>query len=219
MQQTYRQSSRRLTPWLVVLMLVGFVGYAQPTYAAEVVLDTIQVNSGGEITMRASGFGNREVVNSWVSSGTDATVITTADAVSTAGGAVYLTLKVGRFWQPGWWAITIRGSKSNAKAIGTFEILATPPDGVVNSDRSEAYPSSRINFRGTGYAAGEIVTVWATLPDRTAVASPLNLRANATGDVYFYYDLPAGALAGQWYMTAYGLESQRLLVGTFTVLR
>jgi hypothetical protein len=199
------------------VLLLGIIGNAHPVSAAEATLDTIRVNSGGELSMRASGFGARQVINSWVS-GTDGSVITTENAVSTQGGAVYLTIKIGRFWQPGLWAITILGSESGSKAIATFEIVGTPPDGTLISDRAEANPSTRINFRGAGFTPGEIVKGWVTQPDGTAVALPEDLRSDGSGNVYFSYDVPTNGRPGMWFMTAYGLQSQRLLVGAFTVL-
>jgi hypothetical protein len=214
MQPTYRR-------WWLVLPLIIMIALvlitAPPAHAAEATLDTIQVKPGGTLSLRASGFGAREVVNSWVS-GTDGSVFPTENGVSTQGGAVYLTIRIGRFWQPGWWAITILGSESGSKAIATFEIIPAPPDGTLATDRAQVFGGEHINARGTGFAPAEVVKAWVTLPDGTATAIASELRADRNGDVYLAYDVPASAAPGTWYITAYGTESQRLLVGSWAVL-
>ena len=69
-----------------------------------------------------------------------------------------------------------------------------------------------------GFLTDEVVKIWATRPDGAAQALPGD-PGRAGADIYFAYDLPVDAPAGTWWMTAYGMRSERLLVVSFVVVR
>lgn len=76
----------------------------------------------------------------------------------------------------------------------------------------------RMVSAGYGFLPGDTVSIWATRPDQSTVALP----AMVVGDsqqIVFDFEIPPGALGGDWAMTAYGRRSDRLLVGLFTVQR
>ena len=63
-----------------------------------------------------------------------------------------------------------------------------------------------------------MIKVWATTPSEQALA----VESAITQDhdkIFFPFDIPARGPAGTWFMTAYGTQSQRLLIVSFTVRR
>ncbi len=124
-----------------------------------------------------------------------------------------------RFWEPGYWAITVHGIDSKAEGIATFEVQAGPPSGRLDSDAAVISPGGRINFHGYGFKNYELVSVWVTRPDGSAEKLKGSPLTAVGAEVYFYYDTLPGALDGVWSMTAYGNESDRLLITTFEIKR
>jgi hypothetical protein len=56
-----------------------------------------------------------------------------------------------------------------------------------------------------------------TNPD--GLTYPIKKQINSQqGEIWFSYIVPVNATPGTWYVTAYGLQSERLLVSSFTVL-
>jgi hypothetical protein len=185
------------------------------TPAASSTVDRIQVKAGETITVKATGFNANEKVSSWASSARGSVYPTTGGTADSSGN-VTLTFRLGRFWEPTWWASTVHGLSSGLEAITTFEVLASPPDGTLDVDTTSVAPGGRISFHGGGFANGEVVSVWVTRPDGTTTSISTNLPST-NGDIYFFYDVPVGAAPGVWSATAYGTTSNRLLVVTFTV--
>lgn len=211
--------------WSIMMLGAALVAPSSPVAhaaGAEITLDTITAKAGRTLTVRGRNFQKGEVVASWASSASGA-VFPTGAADADRYGDIVLMITVKRFWEPTWWAITLRGESSTQEAVATFKVEAVPPDGALAVSPTAIAVGARINFKGSGFSDGESVKAWATRPDLTAVpltdqpqADP---RAVSGGDVYFFYDVPAAGPAGSWYMTAYGTRSERLLVVAFTVTR
>ena len=122
-----------------------------------------------------------------------------------------------RFWEPGWWALTVYGQYSFIRTIVRFEITPTIPDGRLEIDRSTARPGETLNFRGAGFTDGEAISVWASRP--VGVVNTFTPDLSSTnGVIEFGYELPSNAANGDWSMTAYGLVSGRLLIVPFFVV-
>jgi len=127
-----------------------------------------------------------------------------------------LSIQLGRFWEPTWWAVTVHGQNSRREAITTFEVTPSPPDGALDVDATMVHPGSHINFHGTGFTDGEAISVWATRPDGSAVSVSTKFHSSNQA-IYFFYDVPTDAALGTWSMTAYGQSGGRFLITTFMV--
>ncbi|MBA3943375.1 MAG: hypothetical protein H0X37_02295 [Herpetosiphonaceae bacterium] len=205
--------------WIVVglslmLCLSGLLG-AAPAFAASSSLDRIQASADQTLTLQATGLDANESVSTWASSARGS-VYPTAGGQTNGSGNVTLTIQLGRFWEPGWWAITIHGRTSGREAVTTFELQAAAPDGALDISATSVTAGSTINFHGTGFRDGEIISVWATRPDGSAVALVTAVHSTG-GQIYFSYTVPAGSAAGTWSMTAYGNSGGHFLIRSFTV--
>ena len=208
--------SRRLSAWLCLLLCLGALALASPARAETVTVDALQITSGATLTVQVSGYGRSEVITSWASSARG-TVFATSSGKTDGSGRATLVIPVKRFWESGWWAITVKGSSSGRLAVATFEVVPAPPSGQLDVEPAQARAGQRVQFSGAGFNSDERVSVWATGPDGGTWAVEENLRAR-DGAVYYYFDLPANAQPGVWYLTGYGTDSDRLLVGSFTVV-
>lgn len=213
-----RKSRLGLVGVVLSLLLAGF-GLASPaaaiSRAAEGTVDSLQVPAGGAVTVQVSGFEQYEPLSSWASSGRG-TVYATADSEADVSGNATVRIQTGRFWEPGWWAITVNGQYSDIQAVVRFEITAAIPDGRLDIDRGTASPGSTLRFHGAGFTDGEAISVWATRPDGGVNTFTPDLYST-NGEIFFAYELPENAAPGDWSMTAYGLVSGRLLIVPFFV--
>lgn len=203
---------------LGLILMLGAATFAIPqqTYAATVQADTLQVPSGGDLIVRASGFGHREHVVSWVS-GVRGEVYMTARGWADGSGNIVLSVHMDRFWNADWWAITLQGDSTGRKAITQFQIIPSPPDGPLDISTTTASPGERINLHGSRFSPAEAVQAWVTDPNGLTYAIDKKIDSRQ-GEIWFSYLVPLNATPGTWYVTAYGLSTQRLLVSSFTVL-
>jgi len=215
--------------WSRILGSIGLVLVlainVTPASAATVTSD-ISVASGSTLTISASGFTSGERLSTWASS-FRGTVYPTSGTTADSNGKATIGIHVRRFWEPGWWAVTVHGISSGREAITTFQIMPSPPNGSIDVSPTSARPGMMVNFHGTGFNANDSVQAWVTAPNQTV--SPLNctttgsettcnnLTVSATGEVWFSFTVPAGAQTGTWYVTAYGAGSDRVLIGSFTI--
>jgi hypothetical protein len=198
----------------VVLLLVSVVG-ARPAFAATAVVESIDVRAGSRLTVFGTGFEPGEFVTSWASS-TRGAVYATEFGRADGAGNVTLSITIKRFWEPGWWAVTLHGFRSQRQAIATYRVEAAPPDGVLDVEPTVVRRGNRINFHGAGFLPDEGIQVWATRPDGSARAFPTQIIRRGSS-ANFHFEVPADAPPGTWYMTAYGLQSERLMIVTFVV--
>jgi len=183
--------------------------------AATGTVDRILVAAGTTVTVRVSGYAANELLSSWASS-TRGTVYPTPEGTTDEDGNAALDILVGRFWEPGWWAITVYGLRSEERTVVTFEVVAAAPDGALDVDPRTVPAGSTVAFHGAGFIDGEAIRLWATRPDGSTIGLPEDLTSS-NGEIWFSFQVPAGAEPGRWAMTAYGLSSGRFLIAHFTV--
>jgi hypothetical protein len=213
-----KQLRRLLAAALSLLLLAGLVPASTASAlgtAADGTVDRLQVPAGGTVTVQVSGFETYEPLSSWVSS-VRGTVYSTAEVDTDVNGNATLQIQTGRFWEPGWWAVTVNGQYSDIRTIVRFEITAAIPDGRLDIEPDTASPGSTVRFHGAGFTDGEPISVWATRPDGGVNTFTPDLYST-NGEVSFAYELPDNAAPGDWSMTAYGLVSGRLLIVPFIV--
>ncbi len=207
--------------WIVVglslMLCFGGLLSAAPAFAASSSLDRIQAKSGETLTLHVTGMQASERISTWASSARGSVYPTTGATVDGSGNAT-LTISLGRFWEPGWWAITAHGLSSSREAVTTFDMAAASPDGALDISAGSVAAGSTINFHGAGFSDGEIISGWATQPGGTALALVAALHSSG-GQIYFSYTVPTNGAAGTWSMTTYGNSSGRFLIASFTVTR
>ena len=202
---------------LGITLSLGLLLHPAPVRAAAASVTPLRSPAGSLVTLYGIGFEHGETIVSWASS-TRGSVYPTAQGEANSAGTVTIELRLGRFWEPGWWALTLHGRSSGREAVATFEVLATAPDGRLDVAPESAVAGSRIQFHGAGFRPGELVTAWATTPAMQAIAVESGITQDHD-EIFFAFDVPASGPAGTWSMTAYGTQSQRLLIVPFTVTR
>ncbi|WP_322487183.1 hypothetical protein [Chloroflexus sp.] len=125
-------------------------------------------------------------------------------------------IPVGRY------ALTARGLQSNGNGIVDFEVLpgdTLRPRGTAELTVESARPTQRsaLSVRGSGFLPGEVITVWATLPD---YSTEWLGDVTAAGDGSFAAELYLSEQdpAGRYAISAYGNRSERRAVAEYTLL-
>lgn len=80
-----------------------------------------------------------------------------------------------------------------------------------------AVAGQTLEFSASGFAPGEIVSVWATAPDGSVLGAP-RVGASDTGDARLWFALPLNAVGGNWAITAYGHQTQTPVIIRFDVI-
>lgn len=194
------------------------VAAATATLEPTSVVDGTTVKAGSIFIVRASGFNSSERISTWASYGLRPTVYATTDGMSDSDGNISLEIKVGRFWEPGWWAMTVSSSDETRKAVVNFKVEAIPPDGVLDIEpRRDLRGGEQVMFHGAGFNFSDTIKIWITRPNGSAVEilTGITQRGN---EVWFSYDIPFGAATGRWSATAYGQGSERLMIRDFSVV-
>lgn len=194
------------------------VAAATATLEPTTVMDGTTVKAGSTFVIRGSGFRGDESISTWASYSLRPTVYPTAGGNADSGGNISLAIKVGRFWEPGWWAVTVSNQDQSRKAVVNFKVEASPPDGLLDYEpRRDMRGGERILFHGAGYNVFDSIKIWITRPDGTAFEL-LKVITQRENEVFFYYDIPLGASPGRWSATAYGQGSERLMIRDFNVV-
>ncbi len=200
-----------------VLVLVASLFCVPSTFAdASVSVDTSVVETGGTLVIRASGFRNNEAIVTWASSARGTVYATKAGSADSKGN-VTIRIDVKRFWEPGYWAITVHGLRSNRRAVAPFEVKTGLPDGTLELAATTLKPGTKLMARGVGFTNRELVSAWITRPDGTTDRVPASPLRPAGGVIQLSYDVPYGAQLGVWAVTAYGNDSDLILISHFTV--
>jgi hypothetical protein len=208
------RSARRVL--VVPVVLITLVTLMSPTVSAEQRVLSALTSEPGTFEFLALDFGENERVSVWVT-GPQQQVQAMDDIYTTnRDGNVGFTIRMPRHFQPGRWAITVHGLNSEREAIGFFEMPALGPDVALDIDRTSGPAGTTFAFGSNAFRSGEQVDYWLTGPDGRAYVGGA-ATVNSAGRLDFVYTIPAGAQPGQWTMSAYGMESNRLGQAQFTV--
>ncbi len=124
-------------------------------------------------------------------------------------------IPVGRY------ALTARGLQSNGNGIVDFEVLpgdTLRPRGTAELTVESVSPTQRsaLSVRGSGFLPGEVITVWATLPDySTKWIGDVTAADDGsfTTELYLSEQDPVGRYA----ISAYGNRSERRAVAEYVL--
>jgi hypothetical protein len=208
-----RHTVRRFAPAL--LLLIGLTLSAAPVLNAAAEVEIAGTGSPGEYLFRASGFKSEEVVSTWLT-GPQGQVMEGDYHDVGARGRVTFTMRMPRHFQPGRWAITIHGLKSNREAIGYFDVPRQLPTATLTVTPASGPAGTTFSFAGSGFQSGEIVSYWLTSPDDKAYQGGA-VSAGGDGSVAFSFTIGSGTLSGQWHMTAYGNKSDAMAIAAFQI--
>ncbi|WP_298816461.1 hypothetical protein [Chloroflexus sp.] len=190
------------------------------TGSARLTVDRPTQAQGAIFTFSGSGYRPGERVAIWLRYPNDA-IADLGAQIADRDGRIGLAIAsdgipVGRY------ALTARGLQSGANGIIDFEVLVGDtlrPRG--NAELTVETASSRqrsaIRLRGSGFLPGEVITVWATLPDySTEWLGDVTATNEGTfvAEVYLNERDPVGRYA----ISAYGNRSERRAVAEYTLL-
>jgi hypothetical protein len=221
--RTYPHRRKNLALTLAVLLLLAGTVGTRPARAATATLEPTSVTNGytvragNRFIVRGSGFNANENVSTWASFGLRPTVYATAGGQADRSGDVGIEIKTGRFWEPGWWALTISSMDGRRQGVAHFMIEAAPPNGTLDmAPARDIRRGETINLHGAGFNANDSIKAWVTRPNGTAVEIERGLSQSGN-EVWFSYTIAPDATTGRWSVTAYGQGSERLLIRDFNV--
>jgi hypothetical protein len=132
-------------------------------------------------------------------------------------GNVNFQMRVPRHFEPGQWALTVAAQDNpETQAVATFTAPLRGPDMTLNISQTTGSVGTTFAFNATQLQAGETVSFWLTAPNGDTYEGGL-VETDANGRVDFSYVIGAGAQPGRWYMSAYGISSDRLGVASFNL--
>jgi hypothetical protein len=207
---------RALISLLAILAMLGTMLLALPAAPVGAAAVTATITpTPGIVEFTATGFRADENLSTWLT-GPRQQVQAAAGQKANGRGEAVFQLRIPRHFEPGRWAITVYGLRSDDQAIGFFEVGARGPDLALAVNPASGPAGTTFIFSGSGFEQGEKVGYWLTGPDGVAYEGGV-VVAGAGGSVSFSYTIGLGTRGGRWVMSAYGLHSDRLAEGVFTV--
>ncbi len=95
----------------------------------------------------------------------------------------------------------------------------TPADTFARAYPNPVAPGTTQGFEARGYRAGELVTLWFSLPNGTVRALPYKATANSDGGVLIGFRTLEQDPLGNWSIVGQGLKSNVVRVATFRLAR
>jgi hypothetical protein len=199
----------------VLLRATRVMGGAASALSSNASVAVTTTATPGTVSVRAASFLARERLAIWLT-GPNQQVLTVDPRLTDEGGGVIFPLRLPRHLQPGRWIATLHGLDSDWSATSALEMPALGPNAALEAQPALARPGTTHQIRSRGYQPGERVAYWLTDPDNATVSGEVVL-ASADGLVEFSYSTPPAARPGQWRVSIYGLQSDRLAIGVLGV--
>jgi len=195
-------------------MLLALVNV--PSISAQASVAAAATETPGVFEFSVTGFEDDETVSVWLTGPSQQ--VHALDTYDVDGsGNVTFQVRIPRHFEAGMWAITIASQDDpDIQAITTFNAPLRDPDVTLNVNQSSGAVGTTFTFGATDFQRNELVSYWLTAPSGQTFEGDL-IQANDDGRVDFTYVIGAGSEMGQWMMSAYGLESDRLGVVSFTI--
>jgi hypothetical protein len=184
------------------------------TCAASLTASPSTVVAGGSVTLSGSGFfpGAAVTITAF---GTSNTVSLTV--VSTSSGTFSTTLTVPLGVPNGTYTVTATDSTGRG---GSTQVTVTSTSGAIQPSTSSATPGTVITVTGSGFGAGEQVSLSLGVPSSApyAIEGTIQLfTASSSGTFTAQYVVPSVA-PGNYYLLALGQTSRVFVFVPFTVL-
>lgn len=213
---TYTPSNA--TNWQVEMGNVGQHYYDWRYSSSAMAVEPASGKAGTTFVFRAQGFGAGELIGVSLAA-PDKSVFGSPWQVKADGsGKAVIYFWSPKSTPPGKWSMTVQGATTGRKATANFTVEA--PD--VAAASLVAQPGSgpqgtRFDFTGSGFAAGEKVSVWLTGPDGATQGSLGQYTAGSDGKVVFKFKTDGNSLPGKWTARAQGVASGRSADAQFTI--
>ncbi len=190
------------------------------TAGVQLTVDKPAQAQGATFAFSGSGYQPGEQVALWLRYPNNAVAdlgTQTADRQGRIGLAIASNgIPVGRY------ALTARGLQSGGNGIADFEVVAGDtlrPRGTatLTVGPGSSQQRSAVSLQGSGFLPGEVITVWATLPDySTEWLGDVTAAGDGsfTAELYLSEQDPAGRYA----ISAFGNRSERRAVAEYTLL-
>ncbi len=191
-----------------------------PSAGVTLTVDRPAQSQGRPFAISGSGYQPGEQVAIWIRYPNNAVAdlgVQIADSQGRIGFAIASDrIPVGRY------ALTARGLQSQRNGIVEFEVQpgdTLRPRGAASlvAGPGSVTQRSAINLRGSGFLPGEVVTIWATLPDY-ATEWLGDVIADADGAFIVDVRLSEQDPVGRYAISAYGNQSERRGVAEYTLL-
>src|SRR5689334_7905704 len=111
---------------LIVLVLVGLLAVTGLRLNAAAEVEVTQLTDAGDYSFFATGFKDNETVSTWLT-GPAGQVMATDNETATDRGKARFDMHLPRHFEPGRWAITVHGLKSDSEAVGWFDLPVRGP--------------------------------------------------------------------------------------------
>lgn len=215
----------RLFSAMFLVLIAGILALpASPAMAQSAALSVTPTSApqNSSVTFTFSGFTAGEVVSLWLTL-PDYSVMSLGDVTVNSSGGGELPVFISSEFPTGVHYFSARGNRSQRLAVARFELTlgqgATPSAGVqINVDIVQKPQGQCFIFSGSGYRAGETISVWIRFPANEI--EDLGKIAASSGGA-FQDEICFGRLdpEGLYYYTAYGNASQRTGIATFNLRR
>jgi len=199
-----------------LLLLLPLLIVSAPATRAEPRIEITQTTTPGEYKFDVRGFFDEEDVSTWLT-GPSQQVMESGIYSTDDRGRVDFRLRMPRHFQPGRWAITVHGLRSDREVIGYFEVPLLGPNATLTLNAGSLRNGETLIVTSEDFGRSERISFWFTGPDGRVVAGAYYLSSTRQGQVALTYYLN-GFQPGGWAITLYGNESDRLGVATFEVV-
>ncbi|MCL5256575.1 MAG: hypothetical protein M1319_02125 [Chloroflexi bacterium] len=204
--------------WQVEMGNVGQHYYNWRYNSATLTVDPASAKAGTPFAFTARGFGAGEQLSASLSA-PDKTVFGSPWQVKADGsGQAVLYFWSPKSTQPGKWKMTVQGATTGRKGVASFTVEQADVGSVSLTVQPGSGPKgTRFDFTGSGFAAGELVSVWLTGPDGATQGSLGQYAAGDDGKVTFKFKSGANSQVGSWTARAKGVTSGRSADAQFTI--
>ncbi len=205
---------------ITITLLIGLFAIPAPTSAqeqAQLMIIPSQAPQGpdSEVSLQLSGFMSNEPVTIWQTF-PDYTVQPIGTYGVSSAGVLRKDVAIDGSIPVGQHHFTARGNYSGMMVIVPFEVL--PPVVQVSDGVSieVTHGVGQATFAGYGYTPRETIAIWLTRPNGT-VEYISQRTASSEGSWGTSVSFDEKDPVGQYYITGYGVESERTGVASFIV--
>jgi hypothetical protein len=204
-----------LPRWLA--LLIALVAASTPSIvSAEPRVAVTLTATSGVYRFDARGFRKQEDVSTWLTGPNEQVMATNAHSTDDRG-RVDFRQRMPRHFQPGRWAITVHGLRSNREAIASFDLPYRPPNAELTLSAGSLQNGDTLTITSADFGRSESVSFWFTGPDGSPQDAPYFVESAEDGSI----TIPAtisGFSVGGWAVSVYGHSSDRYGVASFEVV-
>jgi hypothetical protein len=186
--------------------------------AAEATVTVSPTTPDGWFKVRVRGYFRTENLSTWLT-GPSQQIVVTDEYETGDNGRADFRLFMLRHYQPGQWAITVVGQRSQREVIAHFDVPDRGKNAIVTMAATSLRVGDTVAVTGQGFRRNERISYWYTLPDGTAARGQAETTADGDGVVLLSLTVTQPDLEpGGWALSIYGHASDAYGVTTFEVV-